>query len=120
MRLLFVCPDMRTGGTERVWATLIPELHDRGETVKLVTLGATGPFFDDVVARGVPAGGQRRQQRRPVALRAAALHVGCEEQQSHQRRARRWVATTSPALAAGRWGRSARKRAASARASPVR
>jgi glycosyltransferase involved in cell wall biosynthesis len=55
MRLLFVCPDMRTGGTERAWATLIPELHDRGETVKLVTLGATGPFFDDVVGRGVPA-----------------------------------------------------------------
>jgi glycosyltransferase involved in cell wall biosynthesis len=54
MRLLFVCPDMRTGGTERHWATLIPELHDRGEAVKLVTLSATGPFFDDVSARGVP------------------------------------------------------------------
>ena len=35
VRLLFVCPDMRTGGTERHWATLIPELHDRGEAVKL-------------------------------------------------------------------------------------
>jgi glycosyltransferase involved in cell wall biosynthesis len=55
MRLLFVCPDMRTGGTERHWATLIPELHDRGETVRLVTLAETGAFFDDVVARGVPA-----------------------------------------------------------------
>ena len=55
MRLLFVCPDMRTGGTERHWATLIPELHDRGEAVRLVTLADTGPFFDEVVARGVPA-----------------------------------------------------------------
>ena len=70
MRLLFVCPDMRTGGTERHWATLIPELHERGETVKLVTLTATGPFFDDVVARGVPAEflGLRRRTD-PRALR---------------------------------------------------
>jgi glycosyltransferase involved in cell wall biosynthesis len=55
VRLLFVCPDMRTGGTERHWATLIPEVHDRVEAVKLMTLADTGPFFDDVVARGVPA-----------------------------------------------------------------
>jgi glycosyltransferase involved in cell wall biosynthesis len=78
MRLLFVCPDMRTGGTERHWATLIPELHDRGETVKLATLAATGPFFDDVVARGVPAeclGLRRRTDlrglRRALAVAAA-------------------------------------------------
>jgi glycosyltransferase involved in cell wall biosynthesis len=78
MRLLFVCPDMRTGGTERHWATLIPELHDRGESVKLVTLAATGPFFDDVVARGVPAeclGLRRRADlrglRRALAVAAA-------------------------------------------------
>ena len=72
MRLLFVCPDMRTGGTERHWATLIPELHERGETVKLVTLAATGPFFDDVVARGVPAECLRLRRRTdPRALRKA-------------------------------------------------
>ena len=55
MRLLFVCPDMRTGGAERHWATLSPELHDRGTAVKLLALADAGPFFDDVVARGVPA-----------------------------------------------------------------
>jgi glycosyltransferase involved in cell wall biosynthesis len=78
MRLLFVCPDMRTGGTERHWATLIPELHDRGEAVKLVTLSAAGPFFDEVVARGVPAeslGLRRRTDprglRRALSLAAA-------------------------------------------------
>jgi glycosyltransferase involved in cell wall biosynthesis len=72
MRLLFVCPDMRTGGTERHWATLIPELHDRGEAVKLVTLSATGPFFDDVVARGVPAESLRLRRRTdPRGLRRA-------------------------------------------------
>lgn len=78
MRLLFVCPDMRTGGTERQWATLIPELHGRGDAVKLVTLSATGPFFAEVVARGVPAehlGLSRRTDprglRRALSLAAA-------------------------------------------------
>ena len=70
MRLLFVCPDMRTGGTERHWATLIPELHDRGEAVKLVTLAAKGPFFDDVVgarrARGVPRPAAPHRSARPA------------------------------------------------------
>ncbi|MEA2408859.1 MAG: hypothetical protein QOE69_2978 [Thermoleophilaceae bacterium] len=55
MRLLFVCPDMRTGGAERHWATLIPALVERGADVKLLTLAAKGPFFDELEARGVPA-----------------------------------------------------------------
>jgi glycosyltransferase involved in cell wall biosynthesis len=46
---------MRMGGAERHWATLIPELADRGAEVKLVALAAEGPFFGDVVNRGVPA-----------------------------------------------------------------
>src|SRR5215210_1385457 len=76
MRLLFVCPDMRTGGAERHWATLIPELHDRGADVKLMALADTGPFFDEVAGRGVPAeclGLDRRTN--PRALRGA-LSVG--------------------------------------------
>jgi glycosyltransferase involved in cell wall biosynthesis len=78
MRLLFVCPDMRTGGAERLWATLIPELHERGPDVKLVALAETGPLFDEVVARGVPAdclGLRRRTNAR--ALRRA-LSLGAE------------------------------------------
>jgi glycosyltransferase involved in cell wall biosynthesis len=55
MRLLFVCPDMGTGGAERHWATLIRELAGRGAAVKLLTLAGRGPFFEDVVAHGVPA-----------------------------------------------------------------
>ena len=46
------------------------------------------------------ARGQSRDQRGPVALGAAAVHVGCDEQEPHQ--ARLWVASTSPARAAGR------------------
>jgi glycosyltransferase involved in cell wall biosynthesis len=76
VRLLFVCPDMRTGGAERHWATLIPELHERGTAVKLLALAGAGPFFDDVVARGVPAECLHLQRHtNPRALRLA-LSVG--------------------------------------------
>lgn len=72
MRLLFVCPDMRIGGSERHWATLIGELHERDVPVKLAALAAKGPFFDELVARGVPAEclGLRRRTD-PRALRRA-------------------------------------------------
>jgi glycosyltransferase involved in cell wall biosynthesis len=46
---------MGTGGAERHWATLIRELSGRGHAVKLLTLAGRGPFFEDVVAHGIPA-----------------------------------------------------------------
>ena len=55
MRLLFVAPDMGTGGAERHWATLIRELARRGHAVRLLTLTGRGPFFDEVVAHGIAA-----------------------------------------------------------------
>ena len=55
MRLLFVCPDMRTGGAERHWATLVPALQERGVEVVVLTLTGEGPFFAELRARGVPA-----------------------------------------------------------------
>ncbi len=55
MRLLFVCPDMRTGGAERHWATLIPELRDRGVEAGVVCLAGEGGLFGELAARGVPA-----------------------------------------------------------------
>jgi len=55
MRLLFVAPDMGTGGAERHWATLVRELAGRGHAVRLLTLTGRGPFFDDVVAHGIAA-----------------------------------------------------------------
>ena len=76
MRLLFVCPDMRTGGAERHWATLIPELHGRGIPVKLLALADGGHFFDEVAAQGVPTECLRlRRHTNPRALRLA-LSVG--------------------------------------------
>ena len=67
---------MRTGGAERHWATLIPELHERGTAVKLLALADAGPFFDDVAARGVPTECLHLQRHtNPRALRLA-LSVG--------------------------------------------
>jgi glycosyltransferase involved in cell wall biosynthesis len=55
VRLLFVAPDMGTGGAERHWATLLRELAGRGHAVLLLTLSGRGPFFDDVLAHGIAA-----------------------------------------------------------------
>ena len=55
MRLLFVCPDMRTGGAERHWATLIPAFRERGVETGLLCLAGEGPFFAETKARGVPS-----------------------------------------------------------------
>jgi glycosyltransferase involved in cell wall biosynthesis len=78
VRLLFVCPDMGTGGAERHWATLIRELAGRGAAVKLLTLAGRGPFFDELAARGVPAEClDLRRRMDPRGLRRA-LTVGAE------------------------------------------
>ena len=78
MRLVFVAPDMGTGGAERHWATLIRELAGRGRTVKLLTLAGRGPFFEEVAEQGIPAeclGLSRRMD--PRGLRRA-LSVAAE------------------------------------------
>jgi len=72
MRLLFVCTDMRTGGAERHWATLIPILRERGAEAGVLCLAAEGGLFADVVRAGVPARCLNMHRRGdPRALRAA-------------------------------------------------
>jgi glycosyltransferase involved in cell wall biosynthesis len=72
VRLLFVCPDMRLGGAERHWATLIVALADRGVETKLLALGEKGAFFDDVARHGVPAEYLNLRRRMdPTGLRRA-------------------------------------------------
>ena len=63
MRLLFVCPDMRTGGAERHWATLVPALRERGVEAGVLCLTGEGPFFGDLRARGVPVTSIRMRGR---------------------------------------------------------
>jgi glycosyltransferase involved in cell wall biosynthesis len=55
MRLLFVCPDMRTGGAERHWTTLIPRLAERGAEVGVVCLAREGALFGVLERAGVAA-----------------------------------------------------------------
>ena len=84
MRLLFVCPDMRLGGAERHWATLIVGLAERGVDPKLLALAEKGAFFDDVARHGIPAewinlrrrmdpGGLRRALGAAAAFRPDAV-----------------------------------------------
>jgi glycosyltransferase involved in cell wall biosynthesis len=63
MRLLFVCPDMRTGGAERHWATLVPALRERGVEAGVLCLTGEGPFFGDLRAHGVPVTSIRMRGR---------------------------------------------------------
>src|SRR5438128_11952373 len=49
-RFLFVCTHLKTGGAERQWSILLPELHRQGFEVALLTLTAEGDFFPVVEA----------------------------------------------------------------------
>ena len=63
MRLLFVCPDMRTGGAERHWATLAPALAARGADVRVLCLTEEGGLFGELTAAGLPAACIRMKAR---------------------------------------------------------
>ena len=67
MRILFVCPDMRTGGAERHWATLVPALRERGVEAGVLCLKGEGPFFGELRARGVPITSIRMRGRFDLA-----------------------------------------------------
>jgi glycosyltransferase involved in cell wall biosynthesis len=72
MRLLMVCPDMRTGGAERQWVTLATGLLRRGEDVRVLCLAGEGALYGELVAAGVPSecAGMRRRAD-PAGLRRA-------------------------------------------------
>ena len=63
MRLLFVCPDMRTGGAERHWATLASALAARGADVRVLCLTEEGGLFGALTAARVPAACIRMKAR---------------------------------------------------------
>jgi glycosyltransferase involved in cell wall biosynthesis len=72
LRALFVCPDMRTGGAERHWATLVPALRARGVDARVLCLAAEGNLYGELVAAGVPSYCARMKGRRdPRGLRRA-------------------------------------------------
>jgi glycosyltransferase involved in cell wall biosynthesis len=72
--VLFMCPNLDTGGAERQWSSLIPGLRDAGLAVSVLTLDGRGVFFEELARAGIPTayadlrhradiGGLRRVQR---------------------------------------------------------
>jgi glycosyltransferase involved in cell wall biosynthesis len=77
VRLLFVCPDMRTGGAERHWATLVPALARRGIGVHVLCLAEEGGLFGELGEAGVPATCLHMRRRSDArALRRALAFAG--------------------------------------------
>jgi glycosyltransferase involved in cell wall biosynthesis len=78
--VLFVCPNLNVGGAERHWAVLIPALAEHGIRPSVLTLDGTGPFFDDLQARGIPVDCARLRSRYDVARLAAAIRRSVADQ----------------------------------------
>jgi glycosyltransferase involved in cell wall biosynthesis len=78
IRVLFVCPNLRTAGAERQWSMLLPRLPARGIEPRVLTLDDRGPIYERLRAAGVPAacaaelGGPARAY--PAALRHLRRH----------------------------------------------
>ncbi|MGD0167499.1 MAG: glycosyltransferase [Gaiellaceae bacterium] len=75
-RLLFICPNLKTGGAERQWSLLLPGLAERGFDVGVITLDGEGPFFDELRQAGIDASCALMRRRSDLAglrrARAAA------------------------------------------------
>jgi glycosyltransferase involved in cell wall biosynthesis len=72
-RVMFVCPNLETGGAERQWAILILGLFEQGFDLSVMTLDGRGAYFDELRARGVPTGfAALRHRADPVGLARAA------------------------------------------------
>ena len=110
MRLLFVCPDMRTGGAERHWATLVPALRERGVEAGVLCLTGEGPFFGELRARGVPVTSIRMRGRFDLRRLAARARL-CRDAARRGRLARRQRAARGRAHRPPRRGASRAERA---------
>jgi glycosyltransferase involved in cell wall biosynthesis len=72
-KVMFVCPNLETGGAERQWAILIRGLFEQGFDVSVMTLDGRGAYFDELRAAGVPiACAALRHRADPVGLARAA------------------------------------------------
>jgi glycosyltransferase involved in cell wall biosynthesis len=72
-KVMFVCPNLETGGAERQWATLIRGLCEQEFDVSVMTLDGRGAYFDELLAGGVSiACAALRHRADPVGLARAA------------------------------------------------
>lgn len=72
-KVMFVCPNLETGGAERQWAILIRGLFEQGFDVSVMTLDGRGAYYDELRASGIPvACAALRHRADPVGLARAA------------------------------------------------
>ena len=72
-KVMFVCPNLETGGAERQWAILVLGLFAQGLDVSVMTLDGRGVYFEELRGRGVPIGHAGvRHRADPVGLARAA------------------------------------------------
>ena len=67
VRVMYVVPDLGTGGAERHVTTLLPRLDPARFTCSVVCIGAEGTLFGDLVDAGIPAVALRRTKRQALA-----------------------------------------------------
>ena len=67
VRMMYVVPDLGTGGAERHVTTLLPRLDPGRFTCSVVCIGAEGSLFGDLVGAGIPAVALRRTKRQALA-----------------------------------------------------
>src|SRR5512146_1774390 len=62
LRVMYVVPDLRTGGAERHVTELLPNLDPGRFACSVVCIGAEGALFGELGPRGVPAVALRRSK----------------------------------------------------------
>ena len=67
VRVMYVVPDLETGGAERHVTTLMPRLDPARFACSVVCIGAEGTLFGDLVDAGIPAVALRRTKRQALA-----------------------------------------------------
>jgi glycosyltransferase involved in cell wall biosynthesis len=74
--VLFICPNLKTGGAERHWAILIPALVEHGIQPSVQTLDGTGPFFDQLRTGPIEISCARLRNRCDIRRLAGAVRRG--------------------------------------------
>ncbi len=67
VRVMYVVPDLETGGAERHVTTLLPRLDPARFSCSAVCIGAEGSLFGDLATAGIPAVALRRTKRQALA-----------------------------------------------------
>lgn len=52
-RVVFICPSLQIGGAQRHLSVLVPALRERGLESRVIAIRDRGPFFDELLMRGI-------------------------------------------------------------------